>query len=110
MMQFSMEATLSRWTAEQDHHVGESELQWNMVVMSWQLAVSPELARLLGVQRCCTSTGRRGKMDSLVSVISGFGFGKAQKIKPQGQAVNEDRSNIADSQHNHQSTVAVVNA
>ena len=48
MMQFSMEATLSRWTAEQDHHRRylSLELQWNINMVGDELAVSPPEAYL----------------------------------------------------------------
>lgn len=66
-----------------------------------ELAVSPELARLLGVQWCCTSTGRREKKDSLVSVISGFGIGKHTKNKEQRLSREEE----VHRQHNAQPSI-----
>ena len=61
MMQFSMEATLSRWTAEQARR--ESAVEHGGDELADESGASAPF-RLLGVRRC-TSTGRREKQDLL---------------------------------------------
>lgn len=84
MMQFSMEATLSRWTAEQALSIGE-RVQWNMVVMSWQM--SPEPARLFDYWE---SVGALQLGEERVVVFSCFTDlripGKIRKARKQSQS------------------------